>query len=508
MPISSEHFIERYRGWLIVFFALPASFVVRQVTRLRQGLRQYLSSPQRHQRAVECIQAQVREAAQQGKRMCTARRPWDAMSFRIATYKKTCVQINLDLSSILSLDTDNNTVRVEPMATMIDVSRYLMRRGYALAVQPEMDDLTIGGVCMGVGIETSSHRHGFISETVTAYEIVTADGQLLRATDSEHRELFYSLPWSHGTLGFLVAVELKVIPAKRYMQLQYIPCHSQEALCQRLQKLAAAPTPPAYLEALVFSPTTAMIICGELTDKPSGAKFNPIKRFYKPWFHEHVASLLAQGETREYMPLQHYFHRHTASIFFQLQDLIPFADQAWYRYGLAWLGAPKVSLLKRIHSRDLRRKSMHSRTAQDIIIPIETLATALDFIHPHYEIYPLWLCPVKLFRHEQQYGLLREPEKTSMYIDVGIYGIPGAIRRHENFDMIATSQALEKFTLSLNGCHMLYADIFMNKAEFENMFAHQHYRAMRKHYHAETTFPEVYEKITPEAWLYDANAND
>ena len=48
---------------------------------------------------------------------------------------------------------------------------------------------------------------------------------------------------------------------------------------------------------------------------------------------------------------------------------------------------------------------------------------------------------------------------------------------------------------------MLYADIFMNKNEFEAMFSHDLYRRMRKTYHADDAFPEVYTKVIPEDWL-------
>ncbi|WP_423064063.1 hypothetical protein [Candidiatus Paracoxiella cheracis] len=39
-----------------------------------------------------------------------------------------------------------------------------------------MEDLTIGGVCMGAGMETTSHRLGLIQETVVAFEMVLSDG--------------------------------------------------------------------------------------------------------------------------------------------------------------------------------------------------------------------------------------------------------------------------------------------------------------------------------------------
>jgi len=32
--------------------------------------------------------------------------------------------------------------------------------------------------------------------------------------------LFYAVPWSYGTLGFLVAAEMSIIPAKKYVRLE------------------------------------------------------------------------------------------------------------------------------------------------------------------------------------------------------------------------------------------------------------------------------------------------
>jgi hypothetical protein len=42
---------------------------------------------------------------------------------------------------------------------------------------------------------------------------VLGNGELVRATrTNEHADLFRTLPWSHGSLGFLVELELMVIP--------------------------------------------------------------------------------------------------------------------------------------------------------------------------------------------------------------------------------------------------------------------------------------------------------
>jgi NAD kinase len=55
---------------------------------------------------------------------------------------------------------------------------------------------------------------GLYQESVLAYDVVLGDGSLVRATQTENDDLFYALPWSHGSLGFLVALDLKIVHVK------------------------------------------------------------------------------------------------------------------------------------------------------------------------------------------------------------------------------------------------------------------------------------------------------
>ena len=43
---------------------------------------------------------------------------------------------------------------------MGQLSRTLDRLGWTIPILPELDDLTVGGLVMGTGIETSSHIYG------------------------------------------------------------------------------------------------------------------------------------------------------------------------------------------------------------------------------------------------------------------------------------------------------------------------------------------------------------
>lgn len=506
--ISFQEVLTRHRGLVIFLFAVPVSFLFQKAQDLRNWYyRTFLATNKLHDKNVGEIRKMVKSAYSEGKMMCTARAPWKTMSIRKVTYKDDYSRIPIDLKNILEINEEKKIVRVEPMVTMGDITHYLIPKGYALAVQVEMDDLTVGGLCMGIGIETSSHKYGLLFETVEAYEIVTADGELVRASRSENQDLFHALPMSHGTLGFMVAVELAIVPVKKYMEVKYLPYHNLKAMSEKMAKLAAQPVPPAFLEGLVFSSDSGVVMTGEFSDKPgTGLKVNSINRFYKPWFYLHVKSFLNSGEGMEHIPLRHYFHRHTPSVFFQLKDLIPFAYKKWYRWLFAWMGAPKISLMKYSMTKELRRRALKNRVAQDIIIPIEEMDEAIMYIDKHYRIYPLWICPVRLFNHSDNEGIIRNPFNTSednessMFVDIGVYGIPPFVKQG-GWDSITTSRDLEHYTFKKHGFHMLYADIFMTREEFENMFSHRLYRSMRNKYHAEGSFPEVYDKVIPEKWL-------
>ncbi len=125
---------------------------------------------------------------------------------------------------ILELDEKRLTVRVEPFVSVHSITSYLIPKGYALAVTLEIGDATCGGLALAVGMTTHSHKVGLYQENVVSYDVILGDGSLVHATaDNEYSDLFHCLPWSHGTLGFLVAVELKIIKVKPYVHMQYVP---------------------------------------------------------------------------------------------------------------------------------------------------------------------------------------------------------------------------------------------------------------------------------------------
>ena len=129
---------------------------------------------------------------------------------------------------------------------------------------------------------------------------------------------------------------------------------------------------------------------GEFADEPTNpidrAKINPINRWYKPWFYKHAASALDVGAMDDLVPARHWLHRHTRSIFWYMEELVPFGGQWWYRYFFAWLGAPKISFLKWTATPKLREEMAYHNVAQDIIVPLTELKNAINMSHDQFQI--------------------------------------------------------------------------------------------------------------------------
>ena len=313
--------LTEHRALLLVGARLAAGMAFDAVVRVERHLSRKLArAPREHAARVEGIQAQVRrwrsQPAERRRPRCTDRKTWMPLSTRFAPKGSWHRIVMSGLRDILSFDAEKRTVTVEPFVTVGQITRYLMARGYMLAVTLEIEDASIGGLALAAGMTAHSHKVGMLFETVSAWEVVLATGGRVVATATDHEDLFRALPWSHGTLGLLVSLELRVIPIKPFMHLTYIPVRSQVELCQRMRDLSTAKDAPDFLGATVFAKDSAVIRTGDLAD-PRGAeleKVNPTGRFYKPWFHKHVEGLVERGGD-EYLPLSHYLMRHNRSIF-------------------------------------------------------------------------------------------------------------------------------------------------------------------------------------------------
>ncbi|XP_013137479.1 PREDICTED: delta(24)-sterol reductase-like [Papilio polytes] len=506
--------LEEHRELVVLVFCLPASFLFTLLLQARAWLRRLGTGPD-HDTAVKEIQRRVQEwnklPLEERRLLCTARPNWLSLSTTFFQ-KHLHHRVPVPLYDILELDERAMTVRVAPMVTIGDITDYLIPKGYSLAVTIELVDATLGGLAMGTGMSTHSHKAGLYHETITGYEVVLADGELVTATaHNQHADLYKALPWSHGSLGFLVALTLRIVKVKPYIKMKYTPVTGQKTYCDIIRDLSGANSAnpavhPDYIEGTIFSKDSAVIMTGDYSDYEPQLPVNHCSRWYKPWFYKHVESFLTKGEGVELIPLRDYLLRHNRAIFWVVEDMLSFGNDPIFRTLFGWLLPPKPAFLKFTTTPGVRAYTFTKQVFQDIVLPITELEKQIEVASVLFEKFPLLVYPCKIIDHGPSSGQLKHPHKKylvpgtnyAMYNDLGVYGVPGKVKEKKSYNPVTAMREMEKFTREVGGFSFLYADIFMTREEFEAMFDLTLYEEVRKKYKAEGAFPHLYDKVKPE----------
>lgn len=368
------------------------------------------------------------------------------------------------------------------------------------------------GLAFGTGMSTHSHKAGLYHETIISYEVVLADGSLVTATaDNEYSDLYKALPWCHGSLGFLVALTLKIVTIKPYIKIKYTPIEGQKNYCDTLRDISGANQAkpayhPDYIEGTIFSKDNSVIMTGDYSDYDRNIPVNHCSRWYKPWFYKHVESFLDKGESIELIPLRDYLLRHNRPIFWVVEDMISFGNNPIFRTLFGWLLPPKPAFLKFTTTPGVRAYTFTKQVFQDIVLPLQELEKQIEVASVLFEKFPLLVYPCKIIDHGPMSGQLRRPQAKylvpqrnyAMYNDLGVYGVPGKVKEKKPYNPVDAMRKMEKFTREVGGYSFLYADIFMTRKEFEEMFDLSLYEVVRKKYKAEGAFPHLYDKVKPE----------
>jgi FAD/FMN-containing dehydrogenase len=114
----------------------------------------------------------------------------------------------LDLSGMKSVRVNASVQHaiVEPGATLGDVDRET--QAFGLVLPTGINSTTgIAGLTLGGGFGWTTRKFGMTIDNLLSADVVTADGTLRRASDSENADLFWALRGGGGNFGVVTAFE-------------------------------------------------------------------------------------------------------------------------------------------------------------------------------------------------------------------------------------------------------------------------------------------------------------
>jgi FAD binding domain-containing protein len=109
----------------------------------------------------------------------------------------------------VAIDADRRIARVEAGALWEDVVDAAAAYGL-VALHGSSPDVGVVGYSLGGGMGWLARSHGFQTNNLTAVELVTGEGRLVRTDRENEPELFWALRGGGGNFGIVTAVEFKL----------------------------------------------------------------------------------------------------------------------------------------------------------------------------------------------------------------------------------------------------------------------------------------------------------
>lgn len=382
----------------------------------------------------------------------------------------------------------DGTVEAEGMTTFVDLADAALAHGAMPAVVPQLKSITLGGAVAGVGIESTSFRHGLVHENVVAMDVLAGDGRVLTCTpDNEHRDLFFGLPNSYGTLGYALRVVARTIPVKRHVAISH-------------RKFADAPSFFAAIGDALHDPSIDFldgVVFGRDALVLSPARFVDEAPYTSDYTYEEIYYRSLRSRAEDYLLVRDYLWRWDTDWFWCSKNLgaqNPIVrrllgrarlNSVFYQKVMRWNARWKLgAALERLRGVDAES------VIQDVDIPLAGASHFLDFLLDEVGVLPVWVCPIRAPDAGVAYPLYPLRPGTA-YINFGFWD---RVTRREPRPPGYLNRRIEERVRAMDGLKSLYSDAYFTEDEFWSIYNRPAYAALKAKYDPGGALPDLYQK--------------
>ncbi|HVV30262.1 MAG TPA: FAD-binding oxidoreductase [Mycobacteriales bacterium] len=396
---------------------------------------------------------------------------------------------------VLEVDPQTRTADVQGMTTYEHLVAATLPYGLMPLVVPQLKTITLGGAVTGLGIESTSFRHGLPHESVLEAEVLTGDGRVVLATPTgEHADLYHGLPNSYGTLGYVLRLRIELQQTRPFVALRHLSFTDLGAASAAIARIGADREYQGrsvdFLDGTAFSPAEIVLTLGEFVDEaPYGVSdYTGRHIYYRSLRERHTDTLTVHD----------YLWRWDTDWFWcsgafgvQNRFVRPLLPRRLLRSDTYW----KVMALEAKHGLYARYESWRGRpererVIQDIEVPLSRLSEYLTWFDREIGMRPVWLCPL-LPRDPGTRWPLYEMSHDEPWVNVGFWGTvplgPGQSDGHHN-------RLVEAEVERLGGRKSLYSSAFYEPDEFWRLYNGAAYRALKDAYDPQRRLLDLYDK--------------
>lgn len=403
-----------------------------------------------------------------------------------------------DFNQVISVDAKKLIAEVEGMTPYRLLVNETLKHGMLPAVVPELATITIGGAVSGGGIEANSIYSGLVHETILEMDILLPTGEVVVATpQNKYKDLFYGMANSFGTLGYILKLKVKLIPAKPYVKLRHIQMKKFGDFAKLVNEVANTRSyegePVDFVEGSGFEKNQiTATIASFVTEAPYVSNYRYMKRYFEA----------IQKRSEDYLTVKDFIWRWDSDWFWCSKAF--FMDRAIPRalFGKWMLKSESYWKLLRLdqkyHMADtLRRFSGEHQPVetiiQDVQIPIEKADEFWNFFTATIAIRPVWFCPTKSSTAAN--FPLYELKPNQLYVNFGFWDQVTA----DKDDKYHFNKLIEAEVTRLGGKKGLYSEAFYSKEDFYKIYNGKAYEQLKKKYDPKQRLKTLYQKCIERA---------